>query len=293
MVLGQSVEKGRIMDYLRRIVLGTALLVGGPLLFAQTPPPASQPDCPPIAFNLVGGNGIAPGIPTAYLDNRTTQCDSWTFAYEADAGLSGYTVAFQSSVGAETPSSFGAYTGNTVNSSASFGTAALGLATYCGLATCTSGGTTVNTPWIRVLVSGATGTGNIRGVFYGYKTGYTGGTGGGGGGGGGSGCSSPCPVTQSTVPWQDLLVGASAFASGQAAVTGTAAALASHAAKFVCVKALIGNTINVYVGATGVTTSTGMELTPGQPICQYVSNTNLVFVVASTTGASVAYTYTN
>jgi hypothetical protein len=163
---------------------------------AQTAPPASQPDCPPIVFTLVGGNGVAPSLPTPYLDNRSLQCETWTVAYEADSGLSGYTVAFQSATGSVTPGTFGAYTGNTVNSSSGFGTAALGLASYCNFASCTSGGTTVDTPWIRISVSGASGTGNIRGVFYGYKTGYTGGTGGGGGsgGGGGGGCSTPCPV---------------------------------------------------------------------------------------------------
>jgi hypothetical protein len=87
--------------------------------------------------------------------------------------------------------------------------------------------------------------------------------------------------------------GAGTFASGQTAVTGTAAALPSHAANSVCVEALIGNTINVYLGATGVTTSTGFETPPGQTRCFDVNNTNLVFVVASTTGASVSWLYTD
>lgn len=250
--------------------------------FSQTP------DCLPGSFTFTSGAGSGP--PTlGYFDNRTLQCQTWTVGYESDGNVTGATIAFQAATGTNAPGTFATLT--PIASTPSFGTSQYGTATYNVLSS-TLGSSTPN-PWTRVLISGGTGTGTIRVSMYGYRTGPTGGTGGGGGGGGGSGCSSPCPVTQSTVPWQDLLVGASAFASGQASVTGTAAALATHAAKFVCVKALIGNTINVYVGATGVTTSTGMELTPGQPICQYVSNTNLVFVVASTTGASVAYTYTN
>lgn len=139
-------------------------------------------------------------------------------------------------------------------------------------------------------------------------------------------CPSPCPVTQNTSPWVDNITqwastvlglatawgvaptgnvpgvnanilsnvqpsGRSTFNSGQQAVTGTAANLGSNATSSVCVHALIGNTINVFAGASGVTTSTGMELPPGQGYCWNVSNTNLIFAVASTTGASVSFTY--
>ena len=64
-------------------------------------------------------------------------------------------------------------------------------------------------------------------------------------------------------------------------------------AKSVCVHALIGNIINVYAGASGVTDSTGMEIPPGQGYCWNVANTNLIYVIASTTGASVSVTWTN
>jgi hypothetical protein len=324
--------------------------------FAQTQPLASQPDCPPVALTFSGGNGIAPTLPTAYLDNRNTQCQTWTVAYEAAAGLSGYTVVFQSATGTDTPSSFTTYTGTMVASSASFGTAQYGIATFTSLSS--TGGDSVNTPWLRLLVSGATGTGNMRVVFYGYRTGPTGGTGGGGGGGGGSGCTSPCPVvgtaaagappsgdpvqiggsdgtdirtiatdssghpiavggaasgsvqvgnsipaagndgtdvrTLKTDTSGDLFVsqiGRATFTSGQQAVTASAVNLGSNATTSVCVHAFIGNTINVYAGATGVTTSTGMEIPPGQGFCWTLANTNLVYVIASTTGASVSFTY--
>jgi hypothetical protein len=139
-------------------------------------------------------------------------------------------------------------------------------------------------------------------------------------------CPNPCPVTQSTSPWVDNIsqwasavlgaatawgvaptgnvpgvnaniisnvqpAGQATFNSGQQAVTGTAVNLGNNATTSVCVKANIANTINVYVGATGATTSTGFELAPGQGGCWNRTNTNLVFVVASTTGASVSFTY--
>lgn len=87
-------------------------------------------------------------------------------------------------------------------------------------------------------------------------------------------------------------VGLGTLNTGQVAVTGTAAALPSSTAASVCVKALIGNTINVYAGPSGITTSTGYELPPGQGICWNLSNASSVFVVASTTGASVAWSTT-
>jgi len=81
--------------------------------------------------------------------------------------------------------------------------------------------------------------------------------------------------------------------TGQQAVTATATAIATNTAKNVCLKALSTNTINVYVGTTGVTTATGFELTPGDGFCAPMSNSNLIFVIASTTGASVTYYGTN
>ena len=130
-------------------------------------------------------------------------------------------------------------------------------------------------PYYRIHVNSVTGTGTIHATLYGYK-GTTGAPTGSGGGGG-------------TV----IIGGATSFGAGQQAVTGTAAALTSNASKNVCIKANIANTINVYVGATGVTTSTGFELPPGTGTCQYISNTNLMFVVASTTGAGVTFNFTN
>jgi hypothetical protein len=96
------------------------------------------------------------------------------------------------------------------------------------------------------------------------------------------------PTTQNVAQ-----IGNGTLVSGQASVTATAAALASNSAKGVCVNALAANTIPVYVGPSGTTTSTGFQLVPGAGICFAVSNSNLVYVVASTTGASVSWALTN
>lgn len=77
------------------------------------------------------------------------------------------------------------------------------------------------------------------------------------------------------------------------AVTASAVALASHTAKTICLKAMTTNLITVYFGTVGVTTSTGFELTPGEGACLPMSNSNLIYVIASTTGASVTYYGTN
>lgn len=87
--------------------------------------------------------------------------------------------------------------------------------------------------------------------------------------------------------------GNSSVFSNQQAVTATAAALPSNPTKGVCVKALVANTLNVYVGASGVTTSTGAELAAGDSLCLPVTNSNLIFVIASSTGSSVSFIGTN
>jgi hypothetical protein len=282
-----------------------ALVFAGGLL-AQNPP-----DCfvPPAQI-------ISPG--NLQLDNRGTGCNTWTVWYISE--VTGFTVTFQSSLGINTPDSFGSYTGSTVASSSSFGTAMVGVATFTGLSA--TPGASVETPWVNVSVTGGGGA-VVRVGLYGYRTGATGGTGGGGGGGGGSGCPNPCPVegvdspgVAPTVP----PVGVAGFdgtdgrriktdaagdiinsplprttsLSGQQAVTGTAASLGTHTVGGgFCVVADSGNTINVFLGPTGVTTSTGFPLLPGQTACNNLGNTNELFVVASTTGATVEWLGTN
>ena len=126
----------------------------------------------------------------------------------------------------------------------------------------------------------ATGTG----LLYGKLTGTLSSTGGGGGGGGGG-----CPGTTAT-PCVVVPVQSTTALSGQQAVLSTAANLGNNAlTNGICVKALLANSINVYVGGSGVTISTGQELGPDESFCYSYSNTNEVYVIASTTGAKVSW----
>lgn len=99
-------------------------------------------------------------------------------------------------------------------------------------------------------------------------------------------------VTVTTAPTTPVQpAGFAAEISGQQAVTGSAAALATNATQhWACVKATPANTISVFVGPSGITTATGYELGPGDERCYLVTNTNQLYVIASTTGASVSWT---
>ena len=164
------------------------------LLFAffVVPALAQGPDCPlqQATFTTTG---------TLQYDNRSTGCNSWSVYYVADTAAT-VSLSFQSTNGQTVPGSWVTYTGNTQNSSPSFGTATAGMAVYCGLATCVSSGVTVETSWLRVSVATLTG-GTLRVFFYGYRTGAGGG---GSSGGGGTGCAgtvgTPCVVDGTAAP---------------------------------------------------------------------------------------------
>ena len=92
--------------------------------------------------------------------------------------------------------------------------------------------------------------------------------------------------------WGQVIAPSRVF-SGQQAVTATSTALPSTPLyNGVVISALTTNTINVYVGPCGptaLTTSNGYPLIPGQSISYGVTNANAICVIASTTGASIAY----
>jgi hypothetical protein len=88
------------------------------------------------------------------------------------------------------------------------------------------------------------------------------------------------PVTQGAL---------TTLATGQQAVTTSAAPLPSNGAKSFCIKVLSGGTQDVYFGVTGVTTSTGFPLSPGDSDCFPLSNTSTVFVIAGSAGSTVAF----
>jgi hypothetical protein len=78
--------------------------------------------------------------------------------------------------------------------------------------------------------------------------------------------------------------------SGQQAVTNSATALATTTlAHGLCVQALSTNAHSVFIGPTGVTTSTGLELPAKSSTCLSVSNANAVFVVDASGGDTVTW----
>jgi hypothetical protein len=132
------------------------------------------------------------------------------------------------------------------------------------------------------LTPSITGSGSVTVTIFGYVNAPSSS----GGGGPSTNVSvQNFPPTQSTQP-----AGFGSLVAFQASVTATAAALASNATHSFCVKALPTNSLTVYIGLSGVTTSTGYPLQPGDWFCYQLSNTNLVYVIASSTGSSVAVT---
>ena len=72
--------------------------------------------------------------------------------------------------------------------------------------------------------------------------------------------------------------------------TGTAEAIATtQVIHSVTVKALSTNTVAVYVGASGVTTSTGIELLAGESISLDVTDLATVFVISGSASQVVRY----
>lgn len=82
-------------------------------------------------------------------------------------------------------------------------------------------------------------------------------------------------------------------AAGQQAVTGTAAALPSQANTVLCVKGVPGNSLTIYIGGSTVTTSTGYPLAASESACFPIVNANRLYVIASSTGSSIAWFATN
>lgn len=74
-----------------------------------------------------------------------------------------------------------------------------------------------------------------------------------------------------------------AVVSGQVSSGATATQLAAHAltSGLVVLSCPTANTAPVYVGPTGVTTTTGLPINPGQAVPFIVSNTNALFVISA------------
>lgn len=72
--------------------------------------------------------------------------------------------------------------------------------------------------------------------------------------------------------------------------TGTAEAIATtQAVHSVTIKALSTNTVAVYIGGTGVTTTTGFELLAGESISLDVSNLATVFCISGSAAQVIRY----
>lgn len=148
-------------------LLASVLLPG--VMLAQNPQPV-PPDC------VIFVNNWTTAQSSASFSNYFTACQTWTFQYTS-VGFTGLTITVQSAPAATatTPSTFVTYAG-TVSTGINPNTNTAGRIT-------TFSNGLVDIPWIRVNLSGLTGSGTVFGVLYGYKTGYAGGGGGGGGGG--------------------------------------------------------------------------------------------------------------
>lgn len=74
-----------------------------------------------------------------------------------------------------------------------------------------------------------------------------------------------------------------ALVNNQQTVTASAAALPSGTlTQGVILESLSSNTVSVFVGGAGVTTSTGYELQPGASVGIAVNNTDAIYVVCAT-----------
>lgn len=80
------------------------------------------------------------------------------------------------------------------------------------------------------------------------------------------------------------------FVTNQATVGTSAAALPSNAlTEGVILQALSTNSVSVYIGPVGVTTSTGFELQPGQATSVAVNNTNAVYAISGTASQGLCF----
>ena len=76
-------------------------------------------------------------------------------------------------------------------------------------------------------------------------------------------------------------------------VTASAVILASNASKQVDIMATIANTGIVYIGASGVSATTGIALYPGDVYSCSITNTNKLYVISTVDGDDVNVVYYN
>lgn len=82
----------------------------------------------------------------------------------------------------------------------------------------------------------------------------------------------------------------STFVNGQSSVGVVAAALAANALQEgVIIQALSTNTVSIFIGKVGVTTSTGFELQPGQATSIAVDNTNTIYAISGSASQGLCF----
>jgi hypothetical protein len=271
---------------------------------------------------LVPNGQAQQGTPLSYASAPAQLAISWTFN-STSPPTAGFTVNglryFQLIfVPAGTVSSCGISLDSSTGSGYSTGgIIAAGTIGSCASATSYSNSSPTNPTLLGQLTPTITGSGSVTAVLLGYVnnpsaagsssaaitspldgSGFvnvhcqTGCTGGNPNGQAAMASSSPVVIAsnQSAIPATTQPTGFGALVQFQQAVTASAVALSSNATHQFCVKALPTNALAVYVGGSGETTSTGYPLQPGDWICYQLSNSNLVYVIASSTGSSVAVT---
>ena len=78
--------------------------------------------------------------------------------------------------------------------------------------------------------------------------------------------------------------------AGHQTSTGTAVAIGSGAlVNGAIIQALAANAGNVYIGPSGVSTSTGFQLQPGQATSIAVSNLGAIYLISATSGDGICY----
>lgn len=82
----------------------------------------------------------------------------------------------------------------------------------------------------------------------------------------------------------------STIINGQQTVTTSPMALSTNAlSEGIIIEALSTNTVSVFIGGSGVSTSTGIELQPGASVSAAISNVNKLFVICASGSPVVSW----
>ncbi len=217
--------------------------------------PAAAQQCV-LSFNLTT-TASSPAF-----NNLTRGCVDWTITFNS-TGFTGLTLTVQTAPNnAGVPGAWSTFTAATGSNPSTATTQA--SATFSGYF-----------PFVRVTLSGLTGTGTVSGLLYGTWTAS-------GGGGGGSGCPDPCPVVgpaasgaalsgapvrvglSDTVNVQDWLTASSLADAGTGAGAGAVAGLVWNGTGYDRIRGNTGG-INVQLRSNSQAGADGVSNTLVQP----------------------------